>query len=234
MSWVSAVKNSACVKDPGVRQLADTVSALVAVNIVLALLAFVVVPVLFCFHKRMCACGGKDESKAALRTLEKMTKKEGHRQQPQNRHTIDMEATARKLLKQRLEARSKRPGVSGSGNGGGGLSTRVRKVRNYLEIMGCEKVTTIVDPDGTGTIELATLARIFLQLGLPASRSLLGRLPGMNSDGTVRTVAFLNWVFAGSGNGVGGGGKIIPPLPPRVKVTRQGSPQVSPRRSKSM
>ena len=100
-------------------------------------------------------------------------------------------------------------------------------MRDYLGRIGCDKVTAIVDPDGTGIIELTTLARLFQQLNLPASRSLIRRLPGVRPDGTVRTVDFMNWVFAGSVDGGGSGGRIIPPLPPRVtNRVRPGSPRV--------
>ena len=237
MAWVSVIENNACLKDPGVAQLRTTLSALVAVNVVLGLVAFVIVPVLFCFRFRVCACVGKNEGKAARRTLERMAQKNGHSRQSQSHRDIDMEATSRKLLRARLEARSRTsrsPRTRTRSSGGGGLSTRVRKVREYLESVGCDKVTTIVDPDGTGIIELQTLSRVFRNLALPAAHSLLARLPGVRPDGTVRTVAFLNWIFAGSGIGGGGGGKTIPPLPPRRKGAGQRSAQVSPRRSKSL
>ena len=233
MSWVSAVENTACLRDKGVQQLSETVSILVAVNIVLGLLVFLVVPVLLCFRKQSCAYAKRNEGRAARMVLEKMARENSHDHLP-GRKPHDIVKISRKHLKRRLEARSQtstsRPQRSRGGGRSSGYSNRVRKVRDHLERVGYGTVATIVDPDGTGTIQVATLARVFSQLGLPASRTLLGRLPGVRRNGSVRTVQFMNWVFAGGASGA----RVIPPLPPRVKGARNGNPRVSPRRSRSL
>ena len=221
MSWAHNVENRACLKDPGVRQLADTTSVLVAVNIVLGVLVFVVIPVVLCVNRFTLVCSKKDEEGVALRRLDRLAK---------DHHVLKRSnAEPRRLLQQRLESHHKNRTASTPTTG---FSRRIMKARRYLYSAGSEKVSSIVDPNGAGFIHIKTLSQLFQELNLPVSQIVISNLPGMRSqDNGMKTTDFLNWIFAGNESG----GVTIPPLPPRVKkkMRSKRNPQENAQRSHS-